>query len=137
MKKIKKMDAQSLKKDRGWYLIATFKIFNNSSHQFQRWMETDHFPKMHQTGCFAGNVEETEKFLDAKSAPGCDVITYIHKFKNKKASKEYESNQNFRQKLIEEYNEKWGTWIGIYIFKINISIRKGKITPKGKLSKFV
>jgi hypothetical protein len=131
------MQDQSSKKDKGWYLIATFKIFNNSTHQFQRWMETDHFPKMHQTGCFAGKVEETEKFLDADSAPGCDVITYTHKFKSKKASKEYQSNPDFREKLIKEYAEKWGTWIGIYIFKIDISIRQGKTISKGKLSKFV
>lgn len=111
------------------FFQATFKVTDNVAHQFQEWMEKDHFPKMHATGCFAGEVGAIQKFLDMESAPGCVLITYIHRPKSMDAWKRYNMTPAYRVALKDEFKNKWGTWINIYIYTVVMMVGYEKDIP--------
>lgn len=83
--------------------IASFKVDEAISTEFQNWMENVHFPDMHKTGCFVGPIK---KVLDTKDHEGCHIITYTHKLTANEAGwDKYRSD--YRPKLREEFFAKF------------------------------
>ena len=88
--------------------IASFTMNEGLSSEFQEFMEKDHFPKMHKTGCFTG---KTQKFLDTASKPGTHSMTYIHFVKSEEKWSEYNQKKEFRPVLKKEFWDKYGAMI--------------------------
>lgn len=86
-----------------FFWFAAFKVAKSKSQEFQNWMEKDHFPAIHKTGCVAIGWKKT---VD----PGekdFDIILYRHRPMSKAAWEIYNTREDFRPKLRREFGGQW------------------------------
>lgn len=90
--------------------ITTCKVDQAIADEFQKWMETDHIPKMHKTGCFVEG--QSTRMITIDAFPGFNMLTYNHlvlateKFDSADMWRIY--SEAHRPSLKAEFMEKFG-----------------------------
>lgn len=105
----------SLEKKFTWRTVT--KVTKSESLNFQNWMEKDHFPKIHNTRCFAigwKKIVDTETM----SKENFDLITYTHWPMSKAAWEIYNTREDFRPALRKEFSEKYEGMMNTIIFPL-------------------
>lgn len=86
-------------------MVGAFKVHTSIAPDFQKWMEEDHFKKMHDTGHFDRDMSiglpPSEPDKD-----GMVTLIYIHEVGSTVDWEEYSAND--RPYLRQEFMEQWG-----------------------------